>query len=186
LATDPPTSPDAAGLAGLLAEPDRLRVVAALVLGASTVDEIRAATGLGVRSIGKALSRLIDGELVERSKDGAHYLLEHAFRTAAVAAVPAEVDEHAGVEAERAKVLRAFVRGGRLVSVPTQRSKRLVILDLLAQDFEPGRQYPEREVNGILRRWHDDTATLRRALVDEQFLERDHGHYWRAGGSYEV
>jgi hypothetical protein len=177
---------DAAGLVGLLAEPARLRVVAALVLGATTVTEIRAATGLGTRVVATALSRLVDGELIERDKDGAHYLIESAFRLAAMAAVPAEVDEHAGVEAERAKVLRAFVKGGRLVSLPTQRGKRLVVLDMLAQEFEPGRRYAEREVNQLLRAWNDDTAALRRALVDEDFLERDHGIYWRAGGSYEV
>ena len=110
-----------------------LRVVAALVLGATTVPEVRAVTGLGVRAVATALARLVDGELVERDKDGAHYLIEHAFRLAAIAAVPESVDEHAGLEAERAKVLRAFVRGGRLVSLPTQRSKRLVVLDVLAQ-----------------------------------------------------
>jgi hypothetical protein len=38
------------------------------------------------------------------------------------------------------------------------------------------------EVNGILRRFHDDHATLRRALVDEAFLDRAEGRYWRSGG----
>ena len=77
-------------------------------------------------------------------------------------------------------------RGGRLVSIPTQHSKRLVVLDRLAQDFEPGHHYTEREVNGILRGWHDDTAALRRHLVDDGFMERDHGEYWHAGGTVET
>jgi hypothetical protein len=29
-----------------------------------------------------------------------------------------------------------------------------------------------------------DTAALRRYLVDEEFLTRDHGVYWRSGGSF--
>jgi DNA-binding transcriptional ArsR family regulator len=183
LATDHPPAPGAAALAGLLAEPDRLRVVAALVLGATTVAEVQAATGLGVRAVVTALGRLVDGELVERDAAGTHVVVEAVFRAAAVAAAPVREDEHPGAAEDVAKVLRAFVRGGRLVSLPTQRSKRLIVLDLLAQEFEPGQRYPEREVNRRLRVWHDDTAALRRALVDEEFLARDHGEYWRAGGT---
>jgi hypothetical protein len=60
------------------------------------------------------------------------------------------------------------------------------VLDVLAQEFEPGRRYPERTVNAILRRWHDDTASLRRFLVDEEFLARDGGQYWRVGGTVDL
>ena len=82
-------------------------------------------------------------------------------------------------------MLRSFVRGGRLTAIPTQHSKRLVVLDRLAQEFEPGQHYTERQVNSILRRWHDDTAALRRHLVDDGFMARDHGEDWRAGGSID-
>ena len=84
------------------------------------------------------------------------------------------------------RVRRAFLRDGRLIGIPTQRSKRLVVLDLVAQDFEPGRRYPEREVNRRLRAYHDDVAAMRRHLVDEGFLRRERGEYWRIGGSFPV
>jgi len=61
-----------------------------------------------------------------------------------------------------------------------------VLLDVLAQEFEPGVRYPERVVNEILARFHPDTAALRRYLVDEEFMERDAGVYWRAGGTWEI
>ena len=61
--------------------------------------------------------------------------------------------------------------------------KRLVILDLLAQEFEPGRRYSEPMVNLMLGKWHADTAALRRYLVDEGFLDREAGEYWRSGGT---
>ena len=83
-------------------------------------------------------------------------------------------------------MLRAFVRDGRLRSIPASRTKRLVILDLLAQEFEPGRHYTERAVDETLRRWHDDVAALRRYLVDEGLLDRAGGEYWRAGGRVDV
>ena len=72
------------------------------------------------------------------------------------------------------------------MQIPRQRKKRLLLLDLLAQEFEPGRHYSEREVNEILGRFHDDTAALRRYLVDEEFMDREAGVYWRAGGTWNV
>lgn len=85
-----------------------------------------------------------------------------------------------------AQVQRAFWDGDRLRQMPARRAKRLVVLDRLAQRFEPGRTYPEAEVNDALRSAHPDVAMLRRYLVDEGFLARDRGVYWRAGGSVDV
>ena len=178
---------DAAGIVGHLAHPDRRRVLAALILGASTADDVKRMTGLGTRAVVTALTRLADADLVLHDEEGRYWLVEEAFRQAVIDAQSAPpTDEHAGATAESGRVLRAFVRDGRLLSIPAQRSKRLVILDLLGQDFEPGRRYPERTVNAMLRRWHDDTAALRRYMVDEGVLDREAGEYWRSGGSFEV
>jgi hypothetical protein len=59
----------------------------------------------------------------------------------------------------------------------------LVVLEAIAQDFEPGLRYSEGDVNVLVGRWHDDYAMVRRWLVDELFLERDNGSYWRSGGA---
>jgi hypothetical protein len=83
-------------------------------------------------------------------------------------------------------VLEPYLRDGRIIQIPRQRKKRLVLLDLLAQEFEPGVRYSEREVNEVLARFHEDTAALRRYLVDDEFMERDAGVYWRAGGTWNV
>jgi hypothetical protein len=61
-----------------------------------------------------------------------------------------------------------------------------VVLERLALEFEPGRRYPEREVNGVLSLWHPDYARLRRALVDERFMDRAAGVYWRSGGRVDI
>jgi len=98
-------------------------------------------------------------------------------------AVPAEEFD---APADAAKVLRRFVQDGRLTSIPTSHGKRLVVLDWLAQRFEPGEIYPERAVNLTLGKVHGDYATLRRYLVDDGFLERREGFYWRAGGSFDL
>ena len=87
---------------------------------------------------------------------------------------------------DRDAVLRTFLDAdGSLREIPTRTRKRLVVLDHLAQQFEPGERYPETEVNHRLRAFHPDVAALRRYLVEEGFLDRAEGLYWRSGGSVE-
>lgn len=64
---------------------------------------------------------------------------------------------------------------GRLVKFPSKRGMQQEALGYLAEKFQPGREYTEKEVNELLGRWHTfgDPATLRRALYDGYFLDRD-------------
>jgi hypothetical protein len=91
----------------------------------------------------------------------------------------------AATEDEEA-VLRTFFRGGRLVEIPAKGSKRRIVLERIALEFEPGVRYDERTVNAIVGRFHTDHAAIRRYLVDGGFLAREHGEYWRAGGRVDV
>lgn len=176
---------DAATLTGLLADDDRRAVFAALTLGATGLDQIVAASALPVERASKGLARLADAGLVVAGDDGGLHVLGAAFaRAARDALARPRSTEHADAPDEIRKVLDAFVTDGRLQKIPTARGKRLTVLDWLAQDFEPGVRYPERTVNTMLARRHPDTAALRRYLVDEEFLERRDGQYWRAGGTF--
>jgi hypothetical protein len=83
------------------------------------------------------------------------------------------------VEPSDQRIIDTFFRDGRLAIMPTKRGKLLVVLAHLAESFEVGRRYPEKEVNEILRGFHDDVAALRRYLVDDLFLARESGVYWR-------
>ena len=83
--------------------------------------------------------------------------------------------------------LRRYVRDGRISVMPAKREARLLLLDHVAQAFEPGRRYPEPAVNEILKGLYDDHAALRRYLVDEDLLSRTpDGMYWRSGGTVPV
>jgi hypothetical protein len=81
---------------------------------------------------------------------------------------------------------RFFGPDGRLLTMPTRHLKRRVVLDHVAQRFEPGRRYSHAEVDEILKQVHDDHAALRRYLVDDGFLTRDQDAYWRSGGTFQV
>ena len=183
------SAPHPGAVLALLADPSRLRCLAAVVLGATTVPAVAAATGLADKATRRAVQRLVGGGLLTEDADGELGVVEDRFGQAARLASglrPAITPEDVGAGPPHVAVLRGFLVDGRLASIPAHRGKRRVVLDFLAQRFEPGQVYPERDVNAILGRFHPDYAALRRYLVDEDFLERREGFYWRTGGTFDT
>jgi hypothetical protein len=178
---------DAAQLVGLLAEPERLRVLAALVLGARTPAAVGAATGLDIRAVATALQKLQAGGLVDDKLAVRVELFKDAARAAAV---PPQREDLGYADPGVEQVVARFVHDGRLVAVPAADAKRRIVLEHVVQSFEPGVRYPEREVDAVLRAWTAgggvDHVTVRRYLVDHQLLAREGGEYWRAGGWHDV
>jgi hypothetical protein len=173
-------------LCGLLAEPDRLKVYAAVVLGADLPSTVAERTRLPARTVVAALRRLQQGGLV-KPVDGRLVAETDVFKDSVREfAPPVAAGEPMDPDRQKDSILRTFIVDGRLVQVPAGRSKRRVILEHLAASFEPGVKYPEMAVDAILRSWHPDYASLRRYLVDEGLLDRQHGVYWRSGGPVDV
>jgi hypothetical protein len=163
-------------LCGLLAEPSRLRTYSAVVLGATTPEQVAASTGLPAPTVVKALQRLTKGGLVTAGGEGLR-ADESAFKDAVRAGRPER--EPLDPDPDRDAVLKSFIRDGRLTIFPTVPAKFRVVLEHIVTSFEPGRGYPESEVNEILNRWHPDHAALRRELVDARLLSRADSIYVR-------
>jgi hypothetical protein len=169
----------------LLAEPERLRVFSAVVLGADLPSAVADRTGLPARTVVAALRRLEQGGLV-RAVDGRLVAQIDVFKESVREYAPPAEAEPMDPDRQKAAILRTFIVDGRLVQIPAARGKRRVILEHLAACFEPGVKYPEKAVDAILRAWHPDYASLRRYLVDEDLLSRENSVYWRTGGYVEV
>jgi hypothetical protein len=90
-----------------------------------------------------------------------------------------ETTENLDLDAYDRKVLKDYLVKGRLKSIPRQWKKREVILRYLVEKFQPMRRYTEREVNEIISQTHDDYATLRRELIDGNYMAREREVYWR-------
>lgn len=172
-----------------LSDPSRLRVLGLLAERARTGKELGDLLALGAPTISHHVAKLVDAGLVTVTRDGQsriYALNETALRTltrliaarhsstGAIAVSGAEEDQEAR---ERAKTIRDFFDGPRLKQIPAARKKRVIVLQHLLQRFDPGRDYPEKEVNGLLREAHEDVATLRRELVDYGFMTREGGVY---------
>ena len=179
-------------LLALLAEPDRLKALAAVALGANSLPDVAEYAGLDPKTAAKAVSRLVAGGLLEGGGGNGYRVRQETLREAA--RPPADESEPA--EESGNEVLRRFIHKGRLLAMPAAHSRRLVVLDHLAGLFEPGRRYPEPEVNELLGRYHPDYAMLRRYLVDDGFLDRADEPapsgsrsvkvYWRTGGTVDT
>jgi hypothetical protein len=94
--------------------------------------------------------------------------------------MPSMDEEQAADAALTARTLRAFIRDGRLTTIPAREKRRLIVYRYLRdQVFTEDRDYPEAEVNQRLALFHRDVATIRRGMVDAGLVTRDAGRYRR-------
>jgi predicted transcriptional regulator len=170
-----------------LADANRLKIVGLLAQEPRTVEQLAALLDLQPSTVSHHLARLSDAGLVSAQAQGyyniyrleAAALEEMARRLLARETLPAVVAD-IDADAYDRKVWRDFSGpDGRLRQLPLQRKKFEAILRRVVQPFECGTRYSEKRVNEILSQYHEDTAALRRGLVDAGLMVRDHGVYWR-------
>ena len=166
-------------LVGLLADSGRLRVFAALALGARTDAEAAKATGLSARDTAAARRRLADGGAVVETEDGWAVAVEALRSAARERADRTRAASHDDAPDRR---LAPFVAGRSLLSLPAAPGRRRTVLGhVAAAAFDVGQTYDEREVDARLRPWCDggevDHVALRRYLVEAGLLLRGNGVY---------
>jgi predicted transcriptional regulator len=172
-----------------LSDANRLKIVALLADKPLSVEQLAEMLRVSSSTVSHHLSKLAAVGLVSARADGyysiyrleAKALAEMSRRLLAkdtLPAVAADVD----VDAYDRKVLSTYMTPeGRLRVFPVQQKKEEAILRYVVRAFEPGRRYSEKQVNRILLRFNDDTARMRRNLVDFGFMGRQGGggDYWR-------
>ena len=173
----------------VLADEKRLQIVGLLARQDYSVEELATILELSSATVSHHLRRLQGASLVQ-ARAAQHYhiyslqlqTLHEMSQKILSRDVLQETTEELDLDAYDRKVLRDFMDGERLKSIPRQWKKREVILRYLAEQFEPDRRYAEKEVNEILSGTHEDYASLRRYLVDSGRLAREREIYWRIDG----
>ena len=165
-----------------LADAERIKIAGLLGVEALSTAQVAERLGIKPAEAQHHLEKLAQNGLAY--KEGDLYRLDaqavEKFTRKVLAQSHPPAPEYEGDEFE-VKTLRAYIaRDGTLKSIPTQHKKLLVILRHLAKDFQPGVQYPESQVNQMLRRYHEDTAALRRYMADNGLLSREKGIYWKS------
>jgi len=170
-----------------LADANRLKILGLLAGRPYSGEELAALLDLKPSTVSHHLSKLAEIGLVSARAEGYYsvYELDQAALQATTRSLFSTEQMTAAVEgvdldAYDRKVLNDFsLPDGRLKDIPAQRKKLEAILRHVVKAFEPGARYSEKQVNEILARFHDDTATLRRELVGYGLMARDGGEYWR-------
>src|SRR5579872_1951040 len=167
---------DAVTLFRVLSDGNRIKIAAAIMDRALSVDEIATAVQLPPKTVWGHIGTFQMVDLVEERLSGnvrTFRFNQRPLHEALKSLAPKREEnlDH-DLDAFDRKVLGDFLVDGRLKSIPAQHKKRDVVLRFLAERFEPQRMYGEKEVNAILREYHDDVASLRRYLVDEGMVTR--------------
>ncbi|MGZ9226832.1 MAG: DUF2087 domain-containing protein [Anaerolineales bacterium] len=167
-----------------LASADRLRIIGVLVRGKASQTDIAEQLHLPVRDVFNHLSFLVHVGLITES-NGTYDIDEKAIESYARGQFEGKRPTFESKESkpeDARKVLKNFLNAdGTLKQLPPQGNKLIIVLNFIVDAFAFDADYNEKEVNTILRRFHVDTAALRRYLVDNGLMAResDGSRYWR-------
>lgn len=177
-------NPEILSFVKALASADRLRIIGVLVRGRASRSDIAEQLHLPPRDLYNHLAFLVEVGILHE-EDGVYNLDEKAVESYARGQFEGKRPTYEAKEEEPEdvrKVLKTFLNAdGTLKQIPLMGSKLLIILNFIVDAFSYDTDYTEKEVNTILRRFHVDTATLRRNLVDNNLMAResDGTRYWR-------
>jgi predicted transcriptional regulator len=173
----------------VLGEPNRLKIVGLLAEQPYTVEQIARHLGVSASTASHHLSRLADAGLATARAESYYsvYSLETEVLTSMARALLRQAEQprqkgEGDLDAYDRKVLATFTTPeGSIKAFPVQQKKFLVLVRHVLKAFEPGVRYTEKRVNQILANYSEDTARLRRALVDHRYMAREGGggKYWR-------
>lgn len=167
-----------------MASADRLRIIGVLVRGSATQSKISEQLHMPVRDVFNHLSFLVHVGVVNET-DGVYDLDEKTVESLARGQFEGKREAYIPPENKQEdarKVLKNFLNAdGALKQIPPMGNKLLIVLNFIVDAFAFDTNYTEKEVNTILRRFHVDTAALRRYLVDNGLMgrESDGTKYWR-------
>jgi hypothetical protein len=163
---------------------ERLKIIGVLATEKLTLEELSTRLSLPVGTISHHMENLVELGLV-RLENQCYRLDTRAVeamarQTLAQQRQQTKAEDFEGEAYERKVLADFFTPQGKLKSLPAQHKKLLVILRYLVnKEFEPGVRYAEKEVNAKLVNYFTDTASLRRYMVDNRYLTREKGVYWK-------
>lgn len=180
------TETEAIVLFKCLADKSRLQILKSLAIEDMYVERLAQRLDLTAPTISFHLKKLSEAGAV-RSYKNQYYMMyslnREVFQANLLDIIQTESDEAAlqaeRDEAYRQKVVDNFFEYGKLKSIPAQRKKERIVLEVIAESFEHDRTYSEREVNIIIADFHDDFCQIRRDMISEKLLARESNTYWR-------
>lgn len=169
-----------------LADKSRMQILKSLMVEDMYVERLAERLGLTPATISFHLKKLEDAKAVTSYKDQyytMYSLRKEVFMTKIIDIIREESNEakeqQRREEMYRKKVIDVFFEYGKLKAIPAQRKKEKICLEEIAKSFEVGKEYDEKEVNGIIENFFDDYCTIRRDMISEGIMKREGATYVR-------
>lgn len=167
-----------------IADESRLSILAHLSSEPASVTDLAELTSLKLPTVSHHLSVLAGAGLVQAERRGTTRIysfvpsgLDEARRSLSDDGGLSAFSDDDTLESWERKVLSVFLDGETITQIPASEKKRMVLVRWIATKFDSDRDYPEREVNEIIKRHHVDSAYFRRAMVDTGIMTRSKGIY---------
>lgn len=171
-----------------LSDRSRLQILKSLSIEDMYVERLSERLGITAPTVSFHLKKLADAGAVTSYKSQyytMYSLNKEIFETSILHILQAPSEEEQALAqrdaAYRQKVIDSFFAYGKLKSIPTQRKKERIVLEVIAEAFDFDCTYTEKEVNLRIAEFHDDFCTIRRDMIAEGLLGRDPdgSRYWR-------
>jgi len=162
-----------------LADSSRLKILNTILLKPHSVEEIAAITGLSVSTVSFHLQKLTRAGLSNRERMQYYSLFsaksELLEKKLSELISPNGIDNSviSGLEEYNSKVLRTFLSNGKIIKMPVQKKKQMVIINYIASFLESGKNYTESEINEFIKIYYDDYCLIRRIFIEEKIMERE-------------
>lgn len=175
-----------------LVDAERLKIVGSLAQEAQTIPELANTLGLDPNRVNRHVRLLRESDLVHAhpGANGEAFALntrrlESLARQHLAGLRPQHPLSEGEFDESERQIIQNYTRpDGSLKALPSKNTALPIIIAILhyvASAFEREMEYTEQEVNDMLERFHPDTASLRRYLVDTKIMARarDGSSYWK-------
>ncbi|CUS04736.2 Transcriptional regulator, ArsR family [Candidatus Promineifilum breve] len=170
----------------------RLKLIGHLAGGEKSVGELADVLNLKEPTVSHHLAELKGIGLVSARAEGTMRI--YRLETKALETISKDIFARPNLAAlvkpseltEEERILRTWVKDGRIVDIPAQEKKKQILIRWVARQIDPARRWTEREFSEWLSQFNEDYAFLRRYLVDNHYMARENGIYWRTPESDPV
>jgi predicted transcriptional regulator len=168
-----------------LSDTSRLQVLNSLMVKPQYVEELANRMNLAVSTVSFHLKKLEKAGLVNKTKEQYYivYCVNDSIFNLSLRELTSfenieKYIQDGRIEKYRNKVLKTFIQKGKLIKLPVQHKKKLIILDEFVKKFKAGEKYEEKEVDSIINQVYSDHCLIRRLLIEEGLMKREKQIYW--------
>ena len=175
-----------------LADTSRLMILNVLIEKPHYVEEMSQILNLAPSTVSFHLKKLEQANLVIKEKQQYYVIYkinESIFNLSLQNLISFEnyekLMQQERIDKYKEKVLETFYKNGKLIKLPAQYKKRLIVIEKIYHAFEKDKKYTEKQINETIGNYFEDYCTVRRYFIDLGLMKRVKDIYWLTDKSFD-